>query len=503
MNRLALFLLALSVYLLSMTGTLGIDEETMYLVTEAIAERGEVAVGPSMLTKTWTTTVRGREYSILEIGQSILALPFYYMGRLAAPHAPGPLQPYVTRGAVALLGPIAGASAVLLLALVVEALGHSRGRGVAVGLLAAFGTILWPYARTFYREPVLAALFLLVVWAILRYRADGRARWIAIASIAFAVAGTVRVLTIGLAPVFIAYIAGAERRRSETTAGTGGHKGRPCRGVVSLVAMFAIGTGVAGAIDLAYNAIRFGSPWSTGYPADERFGNPLLRGISGYLLSPGRSVFLYAPVLLIAMCGVRRMWREARGTLLLVAAVAAYHVCVYGCWWAWANGRGLWGPRYLVPAVPLMLLPAAWVRPGRAWKAILAISIAIQVLGVLTWGRFLLNPEKEKVDVELKSFDVHHSAVLSWDAWRSLGALRWDRAFPPGVARDPHSDIAHELKDTTAATWWALAWRAGFSAKWLLGAAFLALVAFGSGLALLKLRHSGIPRDDPRGSESQ
>lgn len=482
--RLALFLFALSVYLLSMTGTLGIDEETMYLVTEAIAERGEVAVGPSVLKKTWTATVEGREYSILEVGQSVLALPFYCVGRLAAPLAPEPLRPYVTRGTVALLGPISGALAVLLLCLVVEALGHARARGVAVGLLAAFGTILWPYARTFYREPVLAALLLLVVWALLRRRTDDRARWSVIAAVAIFLAGIVRVLALGAFPFFLLYMLRTRRPRRADL-------------------LFVVGALAAAAVDLGYNAVRFGSPWRTGYPPDEQFGNPLLHGLAGYLVSPGRSVFLYSPVLLLALCGVRRMWREARGALLLVAAVAAYHFCVYGCWWAWANGRGLWGPRYVVPVVPLMLLPAAWVKPGRGWKAILAVSIAIQILGVLTWGRFLLNPEKEQATVEVKAFDIHHSAVLSWDAWRSLGGLRWDRAYPPAVARDPHSDVAHELKDSTAATWWALAWRAGFSAKWLTGAALLGVIALASGLALLKLRDSGIPRDDPPRSASQ
>lgn len=458
--RLGLFLLALSVYLLSMTGTLGIDEETMYLVTESIAERGEVCVQAPMLRDAWTATgVGGRRYSILEVGQSILALPFYYGGKAACSIAPPGMHGYLKRAAVACLGPVSGALAVLLVALVAEALGHTRARGVAVALLAGFGTILWPYARTFYREPVLAALLLGAVWAVTRYRREPEARWAVIAALAVFLAGTVRVLALGLAPVFAAAV---------------WRRGSKAGGIVAAGAIAAL------AVDLGYNALRFGSLSATGYPSEETFSHPLHLGLYGFLFSPGRSVFLFCPVLLIALIGLPRMWREARATLGVVASVVAFHLCVYACWWAWANGRGLWGPRYLVPMVPLALLPAAWVKPGRLWASLLAIAVAIQVLGVLTWGRFLVAPEKERAPVETKAFQVTHSAVLSPDAWASVGALRWDRAYTPSVARDPHAPEARELKNTTAAVWWAYAWRAGFSVKSLAPAMVLAAVAIGS-----------------------
>ncbi len=478
--RLALFLFALSVYLLSMTGTLGIDEETMYLVTESIAERGELAVGSPMLRETWTASgADGRTYSILEVGQSVLALPFYYIGRVACLVAPPRLHPYLKRAAVAAMGPVFGALAVLLVALLVEALGHPPARGVAVALLAGFGTILWPYARTFYREPVLAALFLAVVWAIARYRKDARMRWAVLAAIAFFVAATVRVLALGLFPFFAAAIwrAGWDARAKGDPAG------RPYGGRAAGMAM--LGAALAAlAVDLGYNALRFGSPWATGYPSEERFSHPIHLGLYGFLFSPGRSVFLFCPVLVIAMFGLPRMWREARETLGLVAAVVAFHLCVYACWWAWANGRGLWGPRYLVPMIPLALVPAAWLRPGRLWTAVLGVSIAIQLMGVLTWGRFLVAPEKERARVEVKAFHVSHSAVLSPDAWASIGALRWDRAYEPSALADPHSPEARELKNTTAAVWWAYAWRAGFSAKTLAPALVFAAIALAS-LAIL------------------
>ena len=54
----------------------------------------------------------------------------------------------------------------------------------------------------------------------------------------------------------------------------------------------------------AYNAVRFGSPAETGYgETAQAFTTPLYIGLYGLLLSPGKSVFLYAPILLAAIFG--------------------------------------------------------------------------------------------------------------------------------------------------------------------------------------------------------
>src|SRR4029077_12112834 len=60
---------------------------------------------------------------------------------------------------------------------------------------------------------------------------------------------------------------------------------------------------VTGGLALAaYNCARFGSPLDFGYPSGN-FSVPLLTGLYAMFLSPGRSLFVYSPVLLLAIPG--------------------------------------------------------------------------------------------------------------------------------------------------------------------------------------------------------
>jgi hypothetical protein len=76
------------------------------------------------------------------------------------------------------------------------------------------------------------------------------------------------------------------------------------------------------------------------------------------LLSPGKSVFLYSPPLLAALWGARRLWQNRRPVAVAVLAVVTPVVLVYARYLFW-SGDWAWGPRYLVFALPALLLPVA------------------------------------------------------------------------------------------------------------------------------------------------
>jgi len=90
----------------------------------------------------------------------------------------------------------------------------------------------------------------------------------------------------------------------------------------------------------------------------------------GFLFSPGKSIFLYSPPLLLAVLGLPGFWRSHRGACwpcwpLFVPVLLFY--CRSPSW----PGDFAWGPRYAVFAVPVLLLPAiAFLsgarRPGRS-----------------------------------------------------------------------------------------------------------------------------------------
>jgi hypothetical protein len=147
---------------------------------------------------------------------------------------------------------------------------------------------------------------------------------------------------------------------------------------------------------LLYNYIRFGSVTNTGY---KKVGDVMVENVLlstwGFLFSPGKSIFLYAPPLVLAVLGLRRFWRQHRPTVLLMLATIVPLLLFYGSFPSWP-GDWAWGPRYLVFAVPVLLLPVIGFLPAVRWPGrslaagIFVLGLCVQLLGnAFYWDHYL------------------------------------------------------------------------------------------------------------------
>lgn len=143
------------------------------------------------------------------------------------------------------------------------------------------------------------------------------------------------------------------------------------------------------------NAIRFGSPLESGYGAEAHQFLPLQlwHTVPQLLGSLDKGLFIFGPILILGVFGWKEFASRYRPEALLCGALIIANLLVSGAWHSWEGGWA-WGPRLLVPAIPLWLLPAAfWIgrRQSRAafWLfAVLALaSIIVQVPGVLVKGQ--------------------------------------------------------------------------------------------------------------------
>lgn len=168
------------------------------------------------------------------------------------------------------------------------------------------------------------------------------------------------------------------------------------RQLVRALGFVAVGFLPGAIMLLLYNFIRFGSITKTGYTnvAGVMVENVLLSAW-GFLFSPGKSIFLYTPPLVLAVFGLPRFWRSHRVTVLAMLATILPVMSVYLRFPAWP-GDWSWGPRYVVFAVPVLLLPAIsflsvarW--PGRSLAAgLLVVGLCVQILGsAFYWDHFL------------------------------------------------------------------------------------------------------------------
>jgi hypothetical protein len=104
------------------------------------------------------------------------------------------------------------------------------------------------------------------------------------------------------------------------------------------------------------------------------------RGLVMELLSPGKSVFLWTPALLLAAASAAEFWRREPAVAVGVA-IAGLTGLLFFAAYLFPEAGYAHGPRPLVPIVPLLLLPAVArpieARPRGALVACAAVGFAI------------------------------------------------------------------------------------------------------------------------------
>ncbi len=363
-----LFLATLALYAMTASGTIASsDGTTMYLLTRALVHDHTIAI-PS---GNGYPGRDGRLYAKAGLGQAVVAAPFLAAGDLAAAAGARGVaflrgkQEFVVRAVTSSLNLVLGALGVAAFFLTAIAFGAGAKRALLVATAFAVGTPQWVYAKTFLTEPLTTCCLVagLGCVAAARHRQMPAAlRWMAGAGLAW---GWALVAKSAMASAVLPLVAWGvwdvwHRRAVGPGGGAVGEAPRDER--LQLLAAAAVPMVACCALVLWYNAARFGSPLASGYGHEvspESFSTPLLVGLYGLLFSSGKSVFLYAPLLLMAPAGFALMLRRnaAERPLAIALLVAlAVNLAIYARFMAW-GGDGSWGPRYLVPFVPLALLP--------------------------------------------------------------------------------------------------------------------------------------------------
>ena len=364
-----LVLLPLLVYVLSGPTFLGYDGTIMLRVTESLLLHHSLQITDPMLHV-------NEPYSYYGLGISLLLVPF-----VAAGHALfGSSITLLT-----LLEPLLAAASVAALWMLLRELGVSRRRALWIAWLYAFGTLAWHYAGMLFSEPLVGLCLLVAVIALLRFRRLEQRSALLLGGSAVGAAVVVRVDSVLLIALpTLLFVLVLIHRRSRPG-------GRPFEwwSATADIALFGAPVLLGVAVDLWYDWVRYGSPFQTGYAADGLgFTFPLIKGIYGLLLSPGAGLFVFVPVLAMALFGVlgfRRRWPLESA---LVAALIGLRVLFYAGWYGWDGGVS-WGPRYLVPILPLMMIGLAFLRI-HGWRRVGlwvtgSLGVAIQLLGQLVW----------------------------------------------------------------------------------------------------------------------
>jgi hypothetical protein len=340
-------------------------------------------------------------------------------------------------------------------------LGLSAAGSAAFALIVVLTTPIWLAARSLYSEALQAMLVIWFTLFALRARdAQKRGAWAVLGVIlGLAINAKIILAVLGVGLFIDQLYERWDRQRM-------------------LAACFALpGLLLGAAAFVWYNYVRFGDPWTQGYGVQRDgqlgFSVPMLSGVYGLLFSSGKSVFQYAPVLLAAAWAVPRWYRERRRDLWLIAIPCVVTLCVIGKWWAWSGDWG-WGPRLLLPVVPLACVPIVrWIggqrRAPRVWlTGLAAVGLYVQLLGLsvdpsqylhivripskiamakhwdapevrdaLVLAHFVpeFNPIVSQQWLLMRYFDPKPFDDDSWYPWRSLGVRDWRPKNVPNPER--------------------------------------------------------------------
>ncbi|MBI3970972.1 MAG: hypothetical protein HY332_06755 [Chloroflexi bacterium] len=386
--RLCLLLLAL--YLHTMAGRLTSgDGEAMYLTTKSLLTRAQLSIEPRPETATGRG---GRSYSKYGLGQSLAQAPFfatgYQLGNLF-----GAADDRPARFAVGMTNSFVTVALVAVFWSLLRALACPRPAATAAALAFGVATLLWPYARTDFSEPLQATSVLLAFYALVRWRRAPALRWACVAGTAAGFAVVTKAAAAILLPPLALYFAVAFWERYVGALAPGRSPLAALRAsapeAVKTVAAAALPFGAFALFQAALNFYRFGSVTEFGYGNEPATGftTPLLDGVRYLLFSSGKGlVFFSAPavvglVALLALLAYGRRHRLEAGVAVLVFAVELVY---YARWWAW-HGDWCWGPRYLYVTVPFVML--GWGPLFARWRtlrlSVRAASLLVVAAGVV------------------------------------------------------------------------------------------------------------------------
>jgi hypothetical protein len=450
--------------------------------------------------------VGGHGYSRYGLALSVVEIPFAVVGLILRHFTH---QEHMVEWAISYTNVVLTALGATVFYLLLRRLGASERRSVALTLVYGFATLAWPYAKSDFYEPLQSLSLLAAAYATLRADAGGRLRWLAAAGAALGVCVLTKPAMGVVVPAFACYAASGGALERDWRWLTGSLR-KPRWWRDALRGQLALLGPVAGAVVIALwlNVVRFGGPLDFGYDVGSSFTTPLYVGVFGLLFSVNTGLVFYATPVLLGVAGLPRFARVRPRETLLIGLLAAAMLLLYGGFRYWA-GLAAFGPRFLVPLVPFLLLPAVEAFPGvgarpgeHPWAvaliaAVVAAGVAEQLLGVLvSFGAYsaltcLQSPCPASLDAS--------QSELLYDLWLLRASLAYNllgtpphvvlHSYPFGAPPPGRPDWYTGLLDRMRYFWWAFLprprlWLAlGVAGLGGAGAALLAVLAARVGLA--------------------
>jgi len=115
-------------------------------------------------------------------------------------------------------------------------------------------------------------------------------------------------------------------------------------------------------IFMGINYIQFGTFLEYSFKTESGYGlgptYPIHAGVFGLLFSPGAGLFIFSPILFTIFVSFFDFYKKDKSSFLIFSAYLVSMLVFFGNLETW-HGFVSWGPRYLLPVIPFLLIPLA------------------------------------------------------------------------------------------------------------------------------------------------
>ncbi len=339
----------------------------------------------------WIPAGPGRWAAPYGIGQSVVFIPFDFLGAILERFGPGAWREQLAWLPIGLgLLPLLGLGWWLAVRKLLEAWGVSPRWSLIGSLAMTFGTIAFHYFGQAQEETLVGFFLALSMLFALRLRSAPTVRNALLAGAfggACVVTRPIAVFALMIVPaLLLSSTQGARdaaRDRVRFLAAAGGSF------LTSLSLMFG------------YNLVRFGNPFTIGYDRLGHLSKIALdrrspRILGELLLGPGVGLFVLSPILLLSLWGLRLLWRRDRWYAIgMIVALASCYL-FFSAWHDSYSGGVAWGTRYQCHLLPIFALPLTLglqrMASATSWRrvaiGVAVLSVAIQGLSIFTTQHF-------------------------------------------------------------------------------------------------------------------
>ncbi|HET6640853.1 MAG TPA: hypothetical protein VFG77_04545 [Nitrososphaeraceae archaeon] len=330
-------------------------------------------------------------YTVRSLLLSATAVPFYYVATLLS------VSPFATVGLL-VNSLFLSLTAVTIFYIIIE-IKNSKRIAFVLSLIFAVCTFVWPYNSTFWVQPIQGLLLAISLYLLLliRHRNGSficlytvlktkHVRFLAgLTGIILGLSVFAHPISIIYTPAFLLYSFFAVMRQQKSN--------------------FVILTTSLGAVLFLVgltNFARFNSFTEFGYGYFSTLqAHDGWTGLIGLLVSPGSGLIFYFPLVILVPLGAKYMYKENKGLLFFCLYIFISTWLYTGTLsfgsepTSWSGGIA-WGPRYLVPTIPFLIIVLAYLFPQLRKRHFLKsmviglclIGFYINLSAILVWFQY-------------------------------------------------------------------------------------------------------------------